>query len=85
MTPCRHAKELTEMKEMWNCAREHEAAQKLIQAYYILKGNRPAATDFVLSWSDDLLIPCYVAVMDYSRRTDGDIDLLALQPTKKDQ
>ena len=73
--------ELSEMAAMWNCG-EREAAQQLLQSYYILKGNRPALTDFVNTWSDDVLFCSYLAVMDESRKSPLSIDLLALEPVE---
>ena len=82
MTVYRYGKELSEMMKLWNCD-ERAAAQQLLQAYYILKGNRPSATaDFVNTWSDDILLAIYVNVMDDSRRQKKDIDLLALEPVE---
>lgn len=82
MTVLRYGKELAEMSVLWNCG-EKEAAQQFLQAYYILKGNRPeAAADSINSWSDDVLFCLYVAVMDDSRRQTNDIDLLALEPVR---
>ena len=82
MAVSRYGKELAEMSKRWNCG-EKEAAQQFIQAYYILKGNRPeAAADFINTWSDDVLFCAYVAVMDDSRRQKKDIDLLALEPVE---
>ena len=73
--------ELSEMAAMWNCG-EREAAQQLLQSYYILKGNRPALTDFVNTWSDDVLFCSYIKMMDESRTREKDTDLLALEPVE---
>ena len=78
MSAYRYGNELAEMMKLWNCG-EREAAQQFLQAYYILKGNRPATTDFVNTWSDDVLFSGYVAVMDDSRKSEKDIDLLTIQ------
>lgn len=76
--------ELSEMAAMWHCG-EREAAQRFLQTYYILKGNRPALTDFVNTWSDDALFCSYIALMDNSRKQQKDIDLLALEPAEPER
>lgn len=82
MTVSRYGKELAEMMTLWNCG-EKEAAQQFIQAYYILKGNRPeAAADFINTWQDDVLFCAFIAIMDDSRKQKKDIDLLALEPVE---
>ena len=82
MTVSRYGKELAEMSKRWNCG-EKEAAQQFIQAYYILKGNRPeAAAECVNSWQDDVLFCAFIAIMDDSRRQWNDIDLLTLEPVE---
>lgn len=82
MTVSRYGKELAEMSKRWNCC-EKEAAQQFIQAYYILKGNRPeAAAECVNSWQDDVLFCAFIAIMDDSRRQRNDIDLLTLEPVE---
>lgn len=82
MTIFRYGKELAEMMMLWDCASERQTVQQLLQAYYILKGNSPVATDFVNTWSDDVLSCAYIAIMDDSRKQKKDIDLLALTPVE---
>ena len=83
MKVSRYGKELAEMMELWNCASEREAAQIYLQAVYIDRGNRPAATaDFIGTLPDEEISRGFVAMMDINRRGTNEIDLLPLKSTR---
>ena len=82
MTVSRYGKELAEMMTLWNCG-EREAAQQFLQAYYILKGNRPeAAAECVNSWQNDVLFGSFIRVMDDLRKPPKNTDLLPPDPVE---